>query len=670
MDPHPPLRLRRPPRPLWVWALMVAPVVLLAIWLIFWLVDSTSNDDKTPRGLKLESAAIPDVSIDIGGLSEDDVTGVVVELAEGFQQTQIEIATPTQTVTVTAQEVGLAVDVEGTVAAIMALDSDESNPIGWTASFFETSQSELLFELSTDDSQIAKLEADLHQPPVDPTIVLANGLFQVTPGIPGEVVSLSSALPQLLEAAKRGTSPLMAEADVRLIPYEVSDTAIETTAAWINRRTEQGLLVTVEEVTKRVQPAQLRSWLILHNDNDEWSYEIDRQILEDDLAELFVEVATVASEPVLTVIDDTPVLVSEVPALICCDESAYREVLLALETELPAVELELRESDKINDQSWLVERGIVELTGRFTTNYTPGQDRVSNIHRIAELIQGAVVYPGETFSVNEYVGERTEEKGFVSAGVIYAGVYDKDVGGGISQFITTLFTATFNAGMEFLEYQAHSIDIERYREGVDATISWPKPDFKFRNPNPYAVLLWPTVTDDSVTVSVYSTAYAEVEWTNRYDTPRRFCTVRTTERSRTYSDGTVLRDSVIALYQPREGINCDGVCTSSVLPFDADGDGEVEYDDDGIPELCVLPEDCTDTHAPVDVDEDDRPDLCTIAPPAEEGEESETGEPAPEEGEPGETTPEETAPEATLADDPEATPGQTQALDPEQGQST
>ena len=644
---------------------MVAPVVLLAIWLISWLVDSTSNDDKTPRGLKLESPVIPDVSIDIGGLSEDDVTDVVADLAERFQQTPIEIATPSRVVTFTAEEVGLAVDVEGTVAAIMAMDSDASNPIGWTASFFETSQSEPLFEVSTDASRLARLEAELHQPPVDPTIVLENGTFQVTPGMPGEVASLSSALPQLLEAAGRGANPLLAEADVRLISPEVSETAIAATADWANQRTAQGLLVTVEDVTKRVQPAQLRSWVILYNDNNEWSYDIDRQKLEDDLAELFIEVATVSSEPVLTVIDDTPVLVSEVPALICCDESAYREVLEALKTRLPAVELELRESDKINDQSWLVERGIVELTGRFTTNYTPDQDRVSNIHRIAELIQGAVVYPGETFSVNGYVGERTEEKGFVDAGVIYDGVYSTDVGGGISQFITTLFTAAFNAGMEFPEYQAHSIDIERYREGVDATISWPKPDFKFRNPNPYAVLLWPTVTDESITVSVYSTAYAEVEWTNRYDTPRRYCTLRTTERSRTYSDGTVLRDSVTALYQPREGINCDGVCTSSVLPMDADGDGEVEYDDDGLPEQCVDPEDCTDTHAPANVDEDNSADLCTIAPPTEEDEPGETG---PEEGEPGETTPDEPTPEATPADGPETTPGQTQALDPEQGQ--
>ena len=617
---------------------MVVPVLILVVWLLIWLIDFSGSADKTPRGLKIESPIIADVGIDIGGLSKEDVTAVVVDLAERFKQTPVEIATPSQTITVTAAEAGLAVDVEGTVAAIMELDSGTGNPIGWTASFFESSRSELLFTMSADASRVARLEADLHRAPVDPHIVLENGIFQVAPGVPGEIADLSPALPRLLEAAVRGDDPLGVEAEVRLIPPEVG---------------EEAMLVTVEEVTKRVQPAQLRTWLTLHSEDNRWSYGVDQQRIKEDLAELFIEVATVASEPVLTIQDDVPVLVSEVPSYICCQLTAAQEVLAALDTAQPAVELELRESNEMNDQSWLEERGIVELTGRFTTHYTPDQDRVSNIHRIAELIQGAVVYPGETFSVNDYVGERTEEKGFVDAGVIYDGVYSSDVGGGISQFITTLFTATFNAGMEFPEYQAHSIDISRYREGVDATISWPKPDFKFRNPNPYAVLLWPTVTEGSVTVSVYSTAYAEVEWTNRYDTPRRYCTLRTTERSRTYSDGTVLRDSVTALYQPREGINCQGVCTSSVLPMDADGDGEVDLDADGLPVECVAPEDCADTHAPADVDEDNRADLCTIAPPEEEVE-------------PEETVPPEAGPGEVPAQDPEAQTGQSPALDPEQ----
>ena len=626
---------------------MIAPVVLLVAWLLWWLVDYSGSSDRTPRGLKIENPANPDISIDIGGLSEADVTAVVAELAENFQQTPVEIATPSRAIAVTAGEVGLAVDVENTVAAIMELESGTGNPVGWTASFFESSRSELKLTLSPDASQIAKLEAELHSAPVDPHIVLENGIFQVAPGTPGEIANLATALPLLLEAANRGADPLRVEAEVRLVPPELGEESMVQTVNWINQRTSQGVLVTVEEVTKRVQPAQLRTWLTLHSEDNQWSYGIDQQQVNGDLAELFAEVSTVASEPLLTIQDDIPVLVSEVPAFICCQLNAAQMVLGALDSAQPAVALELRESDEVNDQSWLVERGIVELTGRFTTHYEPGQPRVDNIHRIADLIQGAVVYPGETFSVNDYVGERTEEKGFVDAGVIYDGVYTSDVGGGISQFITTLFTATFNAGMEFPEYQAHSIDIQRYREGVDATISWPKPDFKFRNPNPYAVLLWPTTTEGSVTVSVYSTAYAEVEWTSRYDTPRMFCTLRTTERSRTYSDGTVLRDSVNALYQPREGINCQGVCTSSVLPLDADGDGEAEFDSEGLPEECVAPEDCTDTHAPVDLDEDNRFDICTIAPPDNEGDS-------------GQADPLDSGLEADLPT------GQGQTLDPEQ----
>ena len=632
MDRHTPLRLRRPPRPIWVWALMFAPLVALSVWLVFWLVDSSGSTGRTPRGLRLENPVIPDISVDIGRLSEEQLTAVVADLAEQFQQTPVGIATPGQSITVAAAEIGLAVDVDATVDAVMEQHSGTGNPFEWTASFFESSQTDLLFTLSADVRRIAQMETRLHSTPTEPAIVLENGVFQVAAGIPGQTVSLSPALPGLLASATRGESRLRVEAEVRLIPPDTDEAALARTVDRINRLTSQGLLTTVEGITKRVQPAQLRTWLTLQPEDGQWAYGIDPAEVDEDLAELFAEVATVASEPVLTVIDDVPVLVTEVPSLVCCQDNAHRIILRALDDTTPAVELELRESDKINDQAWLADRGIVELTGRFTTYYTPGQDRVSNIHRIAEIVQGAVVYPGEAFSVNGYVGERTEEKGFVDAGVIYDGVYDSDVGGGISQFITTLFTAAFNAGMEFPEYQAHSIDIARYREGVDATISWPQPDFKFRNPNPYAVLLWPTVTDTSVTVSIYSTAYAEVEWADRYDTPRGFCTLRTTERTRTYDDGTVLRDSVSALYQPREGINCAGACTSSVLPLDADGDGEAELDDEGLPRRCVPPEECTDTHAPADVDEDQRADLCTIAPAAPEPLPEQPAEPGPSPG--------------------------------------
>src|SRR5690606_41832737 len=92
--------------------------------------------------------------------------------------------------------------------------------------------------------------------------------------------------------------------------------------------------------------------------------------------------------------------------------------------------------------------GVREPVATFTTNSAGGQRRVQNIHRFADLIRGAVILPGETFSANAHVGERTREKGFVEAGAIYAGVYVEDVGGGVSQFATTLFNAAFFAGLD------------------------------------------------------------------------------------------------------------------------------------------------------------------------------------------------------------------------------
>ena len=76
---------------------------------------------------------------------------------------------------------------------------------------------------------------------------------------------------------------------------------------------------------------------------------------------------------------------------------------------------------------------IVEVIGEFTTNYQPNQTRNINIQRIAELTQGAVIEPGGEFSINDYVGRRTRENGFVDAGVISNGVFTTSVGGGVAK---------------------------------------------------------------------------------------------------------------------------------------------------------------------------------------------------------------------------------------------
>jgi vancomycin resistance protein YoaR len=259
--------------------------------------------------------------------------------------------------------------------------------------------------------------------------------------------------------------------------------------------------------------------------------------------------------------DGRPVLVPGHPGSRCCRRTAPQVILAALRRALPVVRL--RPIRKAPDLSTTEARslGIEAEIGRPalfgpTTSYACCEDRVVNIHRIADLVRGHVILPGETLSLNGLVGERTTEKGFVPAGVIYNGVFTTDVGGGVSQFATTLFNAALFAGLDFPEYQSHSIYIDRYPYGREATISYPSPDLKIRNSTPYGVLIWPTYTDTTLSVHLYSRPHAETRLGPAQATGEGACTRVVTPRFRTYPDGSVVEDAVAALYRPGEGADC------------------------------------------------------------------------------------------------------------------
>jgi vancomycin resistance protein YoaR len=148
-----------------------------------------------------------------------------------------------------------------------------------------------------------------------------------------------------------------------------------------------------------------------------------------------------------------------------------------------------------------------------TTFYTAGgdwknQNRVHNIQLMANTVNGAIVMPGETFSLNEYVGQRTEEKGYLPAGAIIGPIIEccddpANIGGGVSQFTTTLYNAVFWSGLEDVEHTPHTLYITRYPEGIEATLGWPDPDLQFRNNTDSAIYIKTEYTEDSLTVKFF-----------------------------------------------------------------------------------------------------------------------------------------------------------------------
>ena len=148
--------------------------------------------------------------------------------------------------------------------------------------------------------------------------------------------------------------------------------------------------------------------------------------------------------------------------------------------------------------------GIEELVSEFTTYYPCCQPRVTNIQRAAQLLDGTIVRPRTAFSLNDALGKRTVENGFVSAPQIFAGRLEDAVGGGISQIATTLYNAAFFAGVKLVAHQAHQFYISRYPMGREATVSWGGPELIFRNDWPAAILMKLTATSSSITVRFYS----------------------------------------------------------------------------------------------------------------------------------------------------------------------
>jgi vancomycin resistance protein YoaR len=136
---------------------------------------------------------------------------------------------------------------------------------------------------------------------------------------------------------------------------------------------------------------------------------------------------------------------------------------------------------------------------------------VQNIHTIADIVDGYVVLPGETFSLNAVVGKRDTARGFVQAPQILRGEFVKEVGGGVSQFATTLFNAVFFSGLKDVQHTPHSYYISRYPPGRESTVSYPEPDFRFQDDAPTGVLITTAYTARSITVTFWGTKRYDVE---------------------------------------------------------------------------------------------------------------------------------------------------------------
>jgi vancomycin resistance protein YoaR len=143
-------------------------------------------------------------------------------------------------------------------------------------------------------------------------------------------------------------------------------------------------------------------------------------------------------------------------------------------------------------------------------------NRHNNITLVSEEMDGCVLNPGDVFSFNEVVGQRTAARGFKAAGAYVGGRVVDEIGGGICQASSTLYNTVLHSNLKVVDRSNHYFIITYLPLGHDATVSWGGPDFKFENDTPYPIKIEAFVDKLTLTMRIYGTKTDDLRYETEY----------------------------------------------------------------------------------------------------------------------------------------------------------
>ena len=222
-----------------------------------------------------------------------------------------------------------------------------------------------------------------------------------------------------------------------------------------------------------------------------------------------------------------------------------QELSTKLLTAAPGSEIKVTMSKlKPNkDAKTLREHLFKDVLAEAHTHHSDNWNRTINLKLACEAINGTVILPGQLFSFNDTVGERTEERGFKDAIAYVGGESVPDLGGGICQVASTIYYAVLHADLETVEREPHLYKVDYVPGGMDATIYWGSHDYKFKNNSEYPIKIEASVANQQVNIVLRGTEWkdytlelsseelSKVEWKE---------VVKEVPRDGTYYEGEVI----------------------------------------------------------------------------------------------------------------------------------
>ncbi len=511
---------------------VAVPVMILLLPLSIYFVDSAAASDKVARNVTI-------AGVDVARQTEEEAIASVNEHASDLTSSLARVEVNGRIYELDPQDVGLAFDSESAVNEALGLRKEGIGD--WFDAFTEEVDVPLVATLDRELVLVKLIEWErdaIPNPAYEGSIQIANSIVSYEYPKSGDAIARDAAYDLLLGALESGTKDTVSLPIIDSDP-ELTDADIDAGVERANMIIGRGVVLTNDEYgfVFHVESATIGRALrtqIVHGDNPYIDFSVDpstiaplvevvREDLEIDPVDARWEIVLVddfEDLPDQYEIKDSPQEDMEglpeddtIELIRGLNGTTVNAADISAAVEVAALgdgrgELPINKDTEPEFTTEMAESfGELHELAEFTT-WTPGINRVHNIHLMADFVDETIVMPGEEFSVNEKVGRRTLEKGFkydcaIVGGELSCEEETVNIGGGVSQFGTTIFNAIYFSCLKDVSHRPHSIYFRKYPEGREATLGFPHPDVVFENDTQAPVIIRTSYTDRTITVTFF-----------------------------------------------------------------------------------------------------------------------------------------------------------------------
>jgi vancomycin resistance protein YoaR len=497
---------KRRTRTAWFW-ILVAVGAVVAVCAIAVLVDALVYTDEVHAGVSV-------YGVDLGGMTKGQATAALARLADSAGP--VTLRSGDKTWPVVPADVGTVMDAKGAVAQAMAVTRG-SNFFEDVVTRFKLyfNRRDLPLSGTVDHARIAallsRIATELHVTPVNAGLAVGNGTIKVIEGRNGQDADTTTLGPQMESLF---VALHTATLDVPIVVKEPPVQAKDNRVAQEQAQTMLGAPITLTNHDKQwtLTPEQIASYMDFKSEEQNGVPTLVPYVSEGKMWLFLQSLAPdVNKDPVNAKLTSNGSTFRVIPAVNgeTFDPTATAKAVNATALKPTGRTVEVA-ATIIEPDFTTAEAQATTFNDRlstFTTRYACPANRATNVRITTRYATNVFLAPGQQYNFDKQIGPRTAARGYkLAPGITGPNTLDDVLGGGICQVSTTMFNAAFFAGLKITERHNHSIYINHYPKGRDATVTGSGKNLRFVNDTGHYIWIRGSSDGITTTISIYGTS--------------------------------------------------------------------------------------------------------------------------------------------------------------------